>query len=50
MEKTFPFSQEQLQEALKKKRECNAKAQAVVVKLLDPFEDEKMLLEMVSHH
>lgn len=34
--------------AIKKKKECNAKAQTVVEKLLDPFEDEKELLVMVT--
>lgn len=34
---------------IKKKRECNAKAQTVVEKLLDPFEDEKELLVMVTN-
>lgn len=33
--------------AIKKKKECNAKAQAVVEQLLEPFEDEKRLLGMV---
>lgn len=35
-------------EAIKKKKECNAKAQVVVEKLLDPIDDEKELLIMVS--
>lgn len=35
-------------EALKKKKECNDKAQAVVEKLLDPFDDEDKLLIMVN--
>lgn len=34
-------------EAIKKKKECNAKAQAVVMKLLDPIEDVNELLKMV---
>jgi hypothetical protein len=41
------FSQEQLMEALKKKKECNGKAQAVVEKLLDPFDDQNELIGMV---
>lgn len=35
-------------EAMKKKKECNEKAHSIVVTLLDPFEDEKRLLTMVS--
>lgn len=38
---------EQLMATLKKKRECNQKAQKVVEKLLDPFDDEKELLLLV---
>lgn len=30
-----------------KKKECNAKAQSIVERLLDPFEDEKEFLEMM---
>lgn len=37
------FSQEQLAEALKKKKECNVKAKNIVEKLLDPVEDPKEL-------
>lgn len=33
---------------MKKKKECNDKAQRVVEKLIDPIEDEKLLLEMVN--
>jgi hypothetical protein len=35
-------------EALRKKKECNKKAQKIVEKLLDPFDDEKELLLLVS--
>lgn len=34
-------------EAIKKKRECNAKAQSIVEKLIDPFDDEKELVLLV---
>lgn len=34
-------------EAIKKKRECNAKAQTIVEKLIDPFDDEKELVLLV---
>lgn len=37
-------------EALRKKKACNAKAQTVVEKLIDPFEDEEELLLMVGHN
>lgn len=42
------FSKEQLVAAMKKKKECNAKAQKVVEKLLDHIEDEAELLLMVK--
>lgn len=42
------FSQEQIAEALKKKKECNKKAQKVVEKLIDPFEGEKEFLELLK--
>jgi DNA gyrase/topoisomerase IV subunit A len=49
MSAIFCFSsQEQLMEALKKKKQCNEKAQKIVEKLLDPFDDEKELLLLVS--
>jgi hypothetical protein len=35
-------------EALKKKRECNAKAHKVVETLLDPYDDPAELLILVS--
>jgi hypothetical protein len=37
-------------EAMKRKKECNAKAQSVVEKLLDPLDDEKELLLLVSFY
>ncbi|CRK94321.1 CLUMA_CG007836, isoform A [Clunio marinus] len=41
------MNQEQLLEALRKKKECNAKAQTIVERLLDPFDDGKELLLML---
>ncbi|XP_058453701.1 putative RNA polymerase II subunit B1 CTD phosphatase RPAP2 homolog [Malaya genurostris] len=38
------FSKQQLQLALRKKKECNAKAQAIVEALLDPIEDRNLFL------
>lgn len=40
-------SKEQLQLALRKKKECNAKAQKIVEALLDPVDDVDKFLIMV---
>ncbi|XP_062549071.1 putative RNA polymerase II subunit B1 CTD phosphatase RPAP2 [Armigeres subalbatus] len=41
------FSKEQLQLALRKKKECNAKAQTIVEALLDPVDDVETFLTML---
>ncbi|CAG9798112.1 unnamed protein product [Chironomus riparius] len=41
------MNEEQLKAALLKKKECNDKAHKIVEKLIDPIEDEKMLLKML---
>lgn len=41
------FSKEQLQLALRKKKECNAKAQSIVEALLDPVDDVENFLIML---